>query len=123
MQPIDPEWLPRALEKLGKLAEEDPPLVPKSQQAAWDLILALGKAGIKPQRIVRTAENEVSLWFRLYKKIRVGCCDDGKFVMSVDGPSGKVHTEVGTEKDVVSNIQALMRRPEPILAGDWWTDE
>jgi hypothetical protein len=95
-------WYPRACHKLDSLNFEG--LNPVSYMSAAELLAILMKCNLKPNRIVRTAETLISLWFTEWAvSFRVECCEDGAFVISTMGLN-PTHTEHGTAAEVAAEL-------------------
>ena len=95
-------WYPRACHKLDSLNFEG--MNPVSYMSAAELLAILGKCNLKPNRIVRTAETLISLWFTEWAvSFRVECCEDGAFVISTMGLN-PTHTEHSTAAEVAAEL-------------------
>jgi hypothetical protein len=95
-------WYPRARRKLDSLNFEG--VNPVSYMSAQELLVILDKCNLKPNRIVRTAEALISLWFTEWTvSFRVACCEDGAFVISTMGLN-PTHTEHGTAAEVAAEL-------------------
>jgi len=102
------DWHSRALRKLETLNEDG--LNRVSYLAADSLLRELSYRDIKPDRIVRTADFLISMWFVLpsTSKIRVEACEDGEFVLSLlSRSSASTHMEFATAADVAKELATM----------------
>lgn len=101
-KPIN-HWADRARLRLKTLNYKG--LNEASYQGAKNLIQELARIKMKPDRIVRTADNLISFWLSDGNKVRIEACEDGEFVLSIlniDGPHS--HTEFKTASDVADEL-------------------
>ena len=82
--PTLPEWYPRAIDHLTNLAK-DKPLTRDRYDLAHRFITDLGWAGIRPSRIVHTAEGNIAIWLKYdpENKIRINVEDDETYTTSL----------------------------------------
>ena len=77
----DDDWHPRALIRLETLDSREG-LDQLSLAWAKELLLELKQHDIKPDRIIRSAEDTIAMWFKNEVRAHIECCDDG-YVLSI----------------------------------------
>ena len=98
-------WAPRALVRLQALENDGVDVA--SYAAANRLLKELAEHDIKPDRIVRTAEDLIAFWFKGGEKAHVEACSDGEYVISIylSSLEGECeHHELATAVDVVTTL-------------------
>jgi len=100
---IEDDWHPRALRKLETLNTEG--LDQGSLAWSKELLLELRGHGIKPDRIIRTEEDVIAMWFRgTGTNYRIECADDG-YVLSILAEKSR-HIEFGGASGVIGALIA-----------------
>lgn len=92
-------WYERARHKVTGIVE-DHTIDDVVSNATYLLLNHLYATGIKPDRIVRTAENLIAIWVSAdTKRIRIAVCEDAQYVCSI--PKESKHYEKGTAREVI----------------------